>query len=188
MTKKNIELTAMPTPNPNSIKFLINAHLLESGSIDFSSKEKAKGSPLIETLFSISGICGVMIGTNFISISKESQAGWETVLEDATNTIKTMLKNEDLLIKKELIEALKEKNEEDSDTVKKIKEILDNEIRPAIAMDGGDCQFIGFEDGIVRLELQGACSSCPSAVMTLKMGIENRLKEDIPEVEEVIQV
>lgn len=182
-----IELQAMPTPNPNTIKFLLNVTFLESGSIDFQDADKAESSPLPKALFEISGIRGVMIGTNFVSITKSSEAGWESVLEASSNLIKEMA-SQDNLIDAALIEKAQEKGEEDNEIVAKIKHILDTEIRPAIAMDGGDCSFEDYEDGVVTLALQGACSSCPSATLTLKMGIEGRLKEEIPEVKEVVQL
>ena len=185
---EEIKLTAMPTPNPNTIKFLVEEVFFEKGTIDFPEREKAQGSPLPKQLFEIKGITGVMIGTNFISITKESEAGWETVLEPSSDLIKKMVGNKESLFDQELLKQAEQDSANDSESVKKIKEILDSEIRPAIGMDGGDCEFVSFEDGILTLRLQGACSDCPSSVMTLKMGIENRLREDIPELKDVIQV
>jgi Fe-S cluster biogenesis protein NfuA len=184
----NVKLTAMPTPNPNSIKFLVEESLLERGSINFVDKEAAKGSYVAEELFNVPNIEGVLIGTNFISITKSDEAGWETVLEASSNIIKSCIGSGEALFDKALIKQAEAVSENDSASVKKIKEILDSEIRPAIAMDGGDCEFHSFEDGTLTLKLQGACSTCPSSVMTLKMGIENRLREDIPELKEVVQV
>ncbi len=183
-----IKLTAMPTPNPNSIKFLVDKQFLEKGSINFITKEEAKNSVLPEALMELEGIEGVMIGTNFISITKNDNAGWQHVLEPASDIIKSKLMGEDPLFDASLIKEAETVAENDDETVTKIKTILDNEIRPAIAMDGGDCEFIGYEDGILSLRMQGACSNCPSSVMTLKMGIENRLKEEIPDLKEVIQL
>ncbi len=185
---ETLKITAMPTPNPNTIKFLLDIRFLEKGSIDFNIEEKAKGSALPEALFNVDGIEGVMIGINFVSITKADSAGWEKVLEPASDIIKDLCSSD-----KELFDpALKEKAEttssEDNDVIRKIKDVLDNEIRPAIAMDGGDCEFISYEDAILTLRMQGACSNCPSSVMTLKMGIENRLREEVPDLKEVVQV
>lgn len=185
---KQVELTAMPTPNPNSIKFMVDRTFLESGSINFSKPEDAKTSVLPNALFGIDGIEGVMVGTNFVSITKTTDAGWENILEESTDLIKKYASADEPILDESLIAEAEEKGGEENEIVQKIKSILDAEIRPAIAMDGGDCQFISFEDGVVQLQLQGACSSCPSATLTLKMGIESRLKEDIPEVKEVVQV
>ena len=185
---EEIKLTAMPTPNPNTIKFLLEKTFLERGSIDFDTKEKSADSLLPKTLFEINGICGVMIGTNFVSITKHDENGWEEVLEKASNIVKELCSQDKDLFDKSLIEQASESAENDSESVQKIKTILDNEIRPAIAMDGGDCEFHSYEDGILTLRMQGACSNCPSSVMTLKMGIENRLREEVPDLKEVIQV
>ena len=189
MTKnKEIKLTAMPTPIPNTIKFLVDKTFFERGSIDFPDYERAKKSPLPEAIFKVSGIDGVMIGTNFISITKEDSAGWDTVLEPSSEIIKDMVNAESKLFDEDLIQKSIETNEDESESIKKIKQILDNEIRPAIGMDGGDCEFVGYESGILTLRLQGACSNCPSSIMTLKMGIESRLREEVPDLKEVIQL
>ena len=185
---KEVKLTAMPTPNPNTIKFLVEKTFFEKGSIDYPNAEKAESSALPNALFNISGIEGVMIGTNFISITKEDEAGWDVVLEPASDLIKEMIGSEKELYDADLLQQAQESNENESESVQKIKEILDNEIRPAIGMDGGDCEFIGYESGILTLKLQGACSNCPSSVMTLKMGIESRLREEVPDLKEVIQI
>ena len=186
---EEIELMAMPTPNPNTIKFVVNKVFFESGSLDFPTKEKASGSRLPEKLFDIDGLSGVFLGTNFISISKTDDAGWEDVLEPSTALIKTLLAEEGDIVDPALLETLvADDSHEDDESVLKIKKILDEEIRPAIAMDGGDCQFHSFKDGVLTLMLQGACSTCPASTMTLKMGIESRLKEEVPSLKEVIQL
>ena len=186
---EKITLTAMPTPNPNTVKFLVNKTFFELGSIDFPTQESAKDSLLPKTLMDVDGIESVMIGTNFVSISKEDSAGWEVVLEPASDIIKDLCCKDDVkLFDDALIPDPDKGSENDSVQVKKIKKILDSEIRPAIAMDGGDCEFFGYEDGILTLKMQGACSTCPSSVMTLKMGIENRLREEIPDLKEVVQL
>ena len=185
---KEVKLTAMPTPNPNTIKFLVDKVFFEKGSIDFPDSERAKTSPLPDAIFKVDGIDGVMIGTNFISITKDDAAGWDTVLEPSSEIIKEMIGSDNTLFDESLIKASKESSENESESITKIKQILDNEIRPAIGMDGGDCEFIAYEDGILTLQLQGACSNCPSSIMTLKMGIESRLREEVPDLKEVIQL
>ena len=185
---KDIKLTAMPTPNPNSVKFLLDRTFLETGSINFTSVDMAESSPLPKELLAIEGIEGVMIGTNFVSITKSDDAGWESVLEPASDTIKELCSADKPLFDAELTKKAVESAADESETVKKIKAILDSEIRPAIAMDGGDCEFVEYTDGVLTLRMQGACSNCPSSVMTLKMGIENRLKEEIPDLQDVVQV
>ncbi|MGA0241740.1 MAG: NifU family protein [Candidatus Marinamargulisbacteria bacterium] len=189
MAKKHIQLSASPTPNPNAVKFLPNMHFFESGTVEFQPQsEGLNESPLAKKLFAIEGIDIVMVGFNFISVTKNQTAEWETLLEPIRDTILTHLENDELVINLEYVDAIRQKkNENASDIEIKIKTILDDEIRPAIAMDGGDVELVGYDDGIVTLKLQGACSTCPSSTMTLKMGIENRLKSEIPEVVEVVQ-
>ena len=184
----DLDITAMPTPNPNSVKFLINKTFFEKGSIIFDKKSKAKTSPIAKELFEIKGIEQVLVGSQFLSITKNEKTGWEDILESATNKIRETLSSNDDPIDQSLIQNAQEQSENDSEDVIKIKKILDEEIRPAIAMDGGDCQFHSYENGILTLQLQGACSTCPSSVMTLKMGIENRLKQDIEGLQDVVQV
>ena len=187
MTPDKVELTAMPTPNPNTVKFLLNQKLFESGSLEFSSAEEAADVILAEQLFNISEVEGVMVGFNFISVTKSDQAQWDQLLEPVRDSIIHTLETEDEPIPQSRIDTSSQHSEQSDEISTRIKEILDNEIRPAIAMDGGDIVFRSFKDGIVSLFLMGACSNCPSSTMTLKMGIENRLKSEFPEIKEVVQ-
>ena len=189
MTKKHVQLSASPTPNPNAVKFLPNMHFFESGTVEFQKdSEHLNESKLAKKLFEIDGIDIIMIGFNFISVTKSQTAEWESLLEKIRDIIVGHLENDEQVINLEYVEEIRnKKNENASDIEKKIKQILDDEIRPAIAMDGGDVELRSYENGIVTLHLQGACSTCPSSTMTLKMGIENRLKSEIPEVVEVVQ-
>ena len=189
MTKKHVQLSASPTPNPNAVKFLPNMHFFESGTVEFQKiSEHLHESPMAKKLFDIDGIDIVMIGFNFISVTKSQQANWENLLEPIRDCIVSHLENDELVINLNYVDEIKQKKNESSSEIEvKIRQILDDEIRPAIAMDGGDVELRGFENGIVTLHLQGACSTCPSSTMTLKMGIENRLKSEIPEVIEVVQ-
>jgi len=180
-----IEITAEMTPNPNTLKFNVNRVLLASGSLNYTDKAKAKGSLLAEKLFDMENVLGVMVGQDFITVTKAPAANWQTLAEPVTKTIKTAFESGAVLFPQQ---AAAEASVGNSEIERKIREILDTEIRPAVAMDGGDITFYGYEDGIVTLHLQGSCSSCPSSIMTLKMGVENRLKSLIPEVREVVQV
>lgn len=181
-----IEIAAQGTPNPNTLKFIVNQILLDFGVVDFSNAEKAIGSPLAEKLFALGNVSGVMVGINFISVTKADNAGWDKLGEAVVNTIRSILAEGGKLLDESA--SASHASGSNSDVEEKIKEILDREIRPAVAMDGGDITFHSFENGVVKLNLRGACSSCPSATMTLKMGVEARLMELIPEVREVVQV
>ena len=189
MTKKHVQLSASPTPNPNAVKFLPNMHFFESGTVEFQKdSDRLEESPLAKKLIAIEGIDIVMIGFNFISVTKAQTAEWEELLEKIRDCILTHLENDETVINLEYVDEIRQKKNENSSEIEvKIRQILDDEIRPAIAMDGGDIELKSFNDGIVTVHLQGACSTCPSSTMTLKMGIENRLKSEIPEVIEVVQ-
>jgi Fe-S cluster biogenesis protein NfuA len=189
MTKKHVQLSASPTPNPNAVKFLPNMHFFESGTVEFQKgSEHINESPLAQKLLGIDGIDIVMVGFNFVSVTKSQESEWENLLEQIRDCILSHLENDELVINLKYVEEIKNKKNENASEIEiKIRQILDDEIRPAIAMDGGDVELRSFNNGIVTLHLQGACSTCPSSSMTLKMGIENRLKSEIPEVVEVVQ-
>jgi Fe-S cluster biogenesis protein NfuA len=179
-----IQLTAEITPNPNTLKFVVNRKLLEHGSIDYPDREKAQESPLAARVFELPSVAGVFIGTNFVTVTKTPEADWNQLVGTVAETLK------DALASGETVVGAAEASEEATDdpVARRVREILDREIRPAVAMDGGDIRFIGYKDGVVTLHLRGSCSSCPSSIMTLKMGVENRLRSEIPEIKEVVQM
>ena len=186
MSQESIQITAEVTPNPHTLKFNVNKILVEQGTVNFTDRAKAKGNLLPESLFSMESILGVMVGRDFVTVTKAPASAWQTLVPEVTEKIKSALSSG-----KELFghgQAATTAGTGDSEIERKIIEILDREIRPAVAMDGGDITFFGYRDGVVTLHLQGSCSSCPSSVMTLKMGVENRLRSSIPEVKEVVQV
>ena len=188
-TPETIQISAEVTPNPNTLKFNVNKTLLESGSLNFPDRKSAAGAYLPEKLFEVESVLGVMIGRDFITVTKLPAANWQSIVSTVTEKIKTILGSGQTLFPQEFqTTAIASGSGNDSEIEKKICEILDSEIRPAVAMDGGDITFYGYRDGVVTLHLQGSCSSCPSSVMTLKMGVENRLRQAIPEVKEVVQV
>lgn len=174
------------TPNPNTLKFLPGKIVMGAGTIDFRTKEAAKRSPLASNLFDINGITGVFLGSNFISVSKEPSLEWTTlipyIIEGLTIhfSSQTPILNGLMDVRSEptpleLLDPLS----------RQIVEIIDTRVRPSVAMDGGDITFEKFIDGIVYLQMKGACSGCPSSLVTLKNGIENMLRHYIPEVKEV---
>lgn len=173
------------TPNPNTIKFIPGVEVLGPGkTYDFKNKEQAALSPLAEKLFQIDTVEGVFFGDDFISVSKSEPADWSTLKVHVLATIM------DYFVRYQKVEIKQgSKNEadsnDDSEIVKEIKELINSRVRPAVAADGGDITFEKFEEGIVYLRMQGACSGCPSSTATLKSGIENMLRYYIPEVQEV---
>ncbi len=189
-TSNAVEISAEITPNPNTLKFNVNKALVKAGSVNFPDKAKAKGALLPEKLFEIENVLGVMIGPGFITITKNPDSQWPSLVPAVTETLKLLLSSDKVLFPEQASgdDAAPANNEANSEIERKIREVLDNEIRPAVAMDGGDITFYGYENGVVTLHLQGSCSSCPSSIMTLKMGVENRLRSLIPEVREVVQI
>lgn len=191
-----IDIQAELTPNPNTLKFVVDRELLSAGSRDFPTRESAQGQPLPEALFGIEHVAGVLIGTDFITVTKKPAIEWPVAAVPVVDKIREFLKAGSPVIDEsktatpfqERLASAKAATEEPGGIESKIREILDAEIRPAVARDGGDIIFYGYDDGVVKLHLQGSCSSCPSSIMTLKVGIENRLKMSFPEIKEVIQV
>lgn len=182
--KEQMEIMAELTPNPNTLKFNVNKMLIPKGSCNFPDKETSGDSLLAARLFEIENVAGVMIGTNFVTVTKNAEADWTEIARDIVESLRYFLQSGEPAVFK----MAEERFVEETDMEKQIRQILDEEIRPAVARDGGDILFYGYTDGVVKLHLQGACSSCPSSIMTLKLGIENRLKQSFPEIKEVIQV
>jgi Fe-S cluster biogenesis protein NfuA len=178
------------TPNPETMKFVANKLLYPGKHIDFPDEASAKPSPLAAELFSFPFIRGVFIMANFITLTKTPETDWNDIIP----TIKAFLKeyledNRPVINEEEIVAAPVASNEvsaDDTDVVKRIKELLENYVKPAVEMDGGAIQFKDYEDGTVKLMLQGSCSGCPSSMITLKAGIEGMMKRMIPEVKEVV--
>tara|TARA_B100000963_G_scaffold292268_1_gene262509 strand:+ start:186 stop:740 length:555 start_codon:yes stop_codon:yes gene_type:complete len=172
------------TPNPETLKFVPGNIILKTGTADFSSKENASQSPLALRLFEIEGVKRVFFGTDFISVTKDSQLDWNILKPSILTGIMEHFST-GLPAVNELNDMTSVSNTEDSEIIKQIKDLLETRVRPAVAMDGGDITFCSFESGVVTLQMQGACAGCPSSTATLKMGIENMLRHYIPEVTEV---
>ena len=172
------------TPNPNTLKFIPGTKVLEEGTIEFKDQDSAKISNLANLIFLINGIDRVFLATEFISVTKDDDTNWEILKPLILTAIMDHYASG-----KEVIEKIQNNSNtplnEDSDVVKQIKELIDQRVRPAVAMDGGDISFCSFENGVVTLQMKGACAGCPSSTATLKMGIENMLRHYIPEVVEV---
>ena len=170
------------TPNPNSLKFIPGKAVSNSGQLEVTKKNQINND-LIKNLLSINGVTGVFLGKDFLSINKEQNIDWEDIKHIAKSLI-----SEFYLVGKDFIydENIKtEDKKEFQEIEKKIIKILDTKIRPAVARDGGDIKFEKYENGIVKVKLQGSCSGCPSSTMTLKQGVQNLLKHYIPEIKEV---
>lgn len=172
------------TPNPASLKFLPGRDVLGRGSVDMPDAESARQSPLAVRLFQVEGVAGVFLGSDFITVTKRADKQWDTLKPALLGIImEHFVANRPVV--SEGIAAPTENAAEEDEIVSQIKELLDTRVRPAVAQDGGDIVFRGFDRGIVYVRLQGSCSGCPSSTATLRMGIENMLKHYVPEVMEV---
>lgn len=174
------------TPNPATLKFLPGCPVMERGTLDMSSPEDADASPLARSLFAVDGVDGVFLGSDFISVTKAEARDWATLKPMILGAIMEHFTSGAPVVEGGgVAEPDEETDGENAEIVVQIKDLLDTRVRPAVAQDGGDIVFRRYEDGIVFLHMQGACSGCPSSTATLKMGIENLLKHFIPEVREV---
>lgn len=178
------KIAVQETPNPQVLKFIFKDSLTKK-AVEFDSAESArKSSPLAFQLLSFPWVKRVFIGENFISITKEDWVEWEPLKEPLIQMMASKVKEDILLAQQDSSKNL----ETDTDIVKKIKSILDKEIQPAVQMDGGFIEFDHYKDGKVYLKMKGACSGCPSAEWTLKQGIEDKFKREIPQILEVISI
>jgi Fe-S cluster biogenesis protein NfuA len=174
------------TPNPATLKFLPGQTVLEMGTADFPNAEAAAASPLARRIFATGDVAGVFFGTDFITVTKADTAIWDHIKPGILGAIMEHYQSGAPVIEGEqAASGHAEHTGEDGDIVRQIKELLDTRVRPAVAQDGGDITFHGFDRGVVYLHMQGACAGCPSSTLTLKMGIENLLRHYIPEVTEV---
>ena len=173
------------TPNPNSLKFLPGKTVSNNGSFEVTKKEETDNE-LVRNLLSVNGVTGVFLGLDFLSINKSENIDLEEIKHIAISLINDFYSTgKEFVIANELFN---EKGGELIEIEKKIINLLDTKIRPAVAKDGGDIKFKEFKDGIVKVELQGSCSGCPSSTMTLKQGVQNLLCHYLPEVKEVVAI
>ncbi len=184
------------TPNPETLKFVLN-RILYRGTADFSEEDFAKEwSPLAAALYELPYVKGVFISNNYVTVTKEMNYGWQDIMLKLKEFIKNYVEEENTIIN-EGFEEVKAKieeergvgveySEEDAEIAQKIIELIDQYVKPAVEMDGGNIEFKKFHEGIVTVELQGSCSGCPSSTVTLKSGIEGMLKRMVPQVKEVV--
>lgn len=179
------------TPNPETMKFVANKLLYPGKSIDFPDVEGAKPSPLATELFGFPFIKSVFIASNFVTLTKTMETNWSDVIPSIRDFLKEYLEEGKAVINEEELLAVKQESSnevsaDDDDVVVRVKELLENYVKPAVEMDGGAIQFKSYNNGVVNLMLQGSCSGCPSSMITLKAGIEGMMKRMIPEVKEVV--
>jgi len=172
------------TPNPNSLKFLPGKNVSNSGPYEITNKDQINNE-LVKNILSVNGVEGIFLGKDFISVNKSDQVKWDEIKHIVTSFINDFYSDgKDFVID----ENIKEEPSDMNDIEQKIVKILDQKIRPAVARDGGDIKFKEYKDGVVKVQLQGSCSGCPSSTMTLKQGVQNLLCHYLPEVKEVIAI
>ena len=169
------------TPNPNSLKFLPGKKVSNSGSYEITNKDDVDNE-LVRNILSVNGVEGIFLGQDFISVNKNDEVQWDDIKHIVISLINDFYVNgKEFVIDKNLIQE----NQSTNEIEEKIIKILDQKIRPAVAKDGGDIKFKEFKNGIVKVQLQGSCSGCPSSTMTLKQGVQNLLCHYLPEVKKV---
>jgi len=173
------------TPNPATLKFLPGQPVMSSGTANFPVAADAQNSPLAVSLFGVEGIDGVFLGSDFITVTKSDDKDWEIMKPQILGVIMEHFQSGKPVIEGEAKDAAPSDTEAEGSIGQQIKELIDTRVRPAVAQDGGDIVYKGFEDGVVFLHMQGACAGCPSSTATLKNGIESMLRHYIPEVTEV---
>lgn len=188
--KKTVTVYAEASPNPDSMKFVANLAFLPSGvSVDYTSTSEAEISPIAQALFDFEYIERVFIASNFISVTKNAETQWVEIIPELRGYIKKYLEEGNKVFtempQKKKVEETEGKTTDSTELESKIIELLDNYVRPAVEQDGGNIDFVSFKEGVVTVRLQGSCSGCPSATITLKSGIESLLKRMVPEVVEV---
>ena len=172
------------TPNPNSLKFLPGKNVSNSGPYEITNKDQINNE-LVKNILSVNGVEGVFLGKDFISVNKSDQIKWDDIKHIVTSFINDFYSDGKEFV---IDENIKEEQSDLDEIEQKIVKILDQKIRPAVARDGGDIKFKEYKAGVVKVQLQGSCSGCPSSTMTLKQGVQNLLCHYLPEVKEVIAI
>lgn len=185
MTPDTHNITIQPeiTPNPNSLRFMLDRKILDQGTVEMKDATQAPRSPLAQKLFQLDEVRSVFLGPDFVTVTARNGINWEVLAPRVIETLRAHLAAGETILHGPPDAAAPETDPGGHSEVEQgIIRLIEEEIRPAVAMDGGDVVFAGYRDGVVMLQLRGACAGCPSATMTLKMGIERRLKEEFPEI------
>jgi len=177
------------TPNPNSLKFVLEREIYEGEAIEFNNQSQAENSPLAQKLLSIDGVEKILIFQNFITVNKNKYS-WDQLKASVLHVISDFISSglNAINVSENMMSSEVDYNAKDKETVDAISAIISKKVKPAVAQDGGDINFVKYNEGIVFLELKGSCAGCPSATLTLKNGIENILKHHIPEIKRVEQI
>lgn len=184
MSSQDVYITANPTPNPDALKFIVDRQLVDGEPVSYNSPDEATGGLLAEKLFALDGVKNMFAFQNFVTITKEGDLPWQEFARAIGKVIREHVQSGD---RPNFVANNASESGEDSEAVRIIKQVLD-EIRPMVAQDGGNIVFAGYDGGVVSVFMQGSCSGCPSSTVTLKAGIENRLRELLPEIRDVVAI
>jgi Fe-S cluster biogenesis protein NfuA len=186
ISNKIVDVYTEMTPNPETMKFVTDEMLIPDNSADFADEASAKHSPLATELFGFPFVKGVFIMNNFVTVTKTIDSEWPEIIPVLREFVKNYLQDGKEIISKDYKPAHRDAPQDEAEVITKIREMLENYVKPAVEMDGGAIQFKSYHEGVVTLMLQGSCSGCPSSMITLKAGIEGLLKRMVPEVQEVV--
>lgn len=184
MSEETVYITANPTPNPECMKFIVDRQLVDGDPVSYQGVQEAVGSPLAEALFGLGGVASLFAYQNFITVTKSGEQSWQQFARDIGKTIRGFIQAGGSVYFKA---AETTGDGEHSADVQKIRAVLD-EIQPYVAADGGAISFAGYRDGVVQVFMQGSCSGCPSSTVTLKAGIEEKLRAVLPDLKEVVAI
>jgi len=184
MNSEEVHITANPTPNPQALKFIVDRQMVEGEPVFYNNLKEATGSPLAEKLFAMDGVKQLFAFQNFVTVTKEDDTSWQDFARAVGKVIRGHVQSGET---PHFLPAKAAETVSDDGKVAIIMDVLE-EIRPMVAMDGGNIVFAGYNGGILQLHMQGSCAGCPSSTMTLKAGIERRLREVLPELVEVVAV
>jgi len=185
MSDEQVSITANPTPNPDALKFIVDRQIVEGEAVSIHSQADAKGSLLAEKIFELGGVKQLFAYQNFVTVTKDNDMPWQEFARAIGKILRAQIQSgvKPYFLPADAISG----GGQDDEKVSIIKSVLD-EIRPMVALDGGNIVFAGYSNGVVQLMMQGSCAGCPSSTMTLKAGIENRLREVLPEVRDVVAI
>jgi len=184
MNSQEVYITANPTPNPDCLKFIVDRQIVDGDPVSFNTAQETEGSPLAQKIFELGHVRQLFAFQNFLTVTQDGDVPWPKFARDIGQAIRDHVQSGEANFATTAATATQH---DDDQAIGAIKAVLD-EIRPAVAMDGGNITFVGYNEGVVQVLMQGACSGCPSSTMTLKAGIESRLKEVLPEVKAVVAI
>lgn len=184
MDTKEVYITANPTPNPDCLKFVVDRQMVDGDPVFYRNPEEAEGSPLAEKLFQLEGVLEIFAFQNFVTITKDGNQVWQQFAREIGKAIRSHVQTGAV---SHFTPKPKQANGADDEKIGIIEKVLD-EIRPGVAMDGGNIMFAGYHDGVVQVYMQGSCNGCPSSTLTLKAGIEQRLRQELPEIKDVVAI